>query len=101
MAFRPLTRAERILLWSFGLSFACLLGIAAGATIYFSRDLPSMERLEMIEPALKTRIMGSLPTLTGIVGLTLAHTALMALLDGPDGKFGVSGSRREVGGVCT
>ncbi len=57
MTFRPLTRAERILLWSLGLSFACLLGIAAGAAVYFSRDLPSMERLEMIEPALKTRIL--------------------------------------------
>jgi penicillin-binding protein 1A len=57
MAFRPLTCGERILLWSLGLCFVCLLGVFAGAAIYFSRDLPSMERLEMIEPAIKTRIL--------------------------------------------
>ncbi len=57
MAFRPLTRGERILLWSLGLCFVCMLGVAVGAVVYFSRDLPSMERLEMIEPALKTRIL--------------------------------------------
>lgn len=57
MGFRPLTRGERILLWGIGLCSACLLGVAAGAVIYFSRDLPPTERLEMIEPALKTRIL--------------------------------------------
>jgi tRNA A37 threonylcarbamoyladenosine dehydratase len=33
------------------------------------------------EPAFKARVLGSLPTLTGIIGLTLAHTALMTLLE--------------------
>lgn len=58
MAFRPLTKGERNFLWGLGLFFACCLGMGTGAVVFFSRDLPSMERLEMIEPALKTRILG-------------------------------------------
>jgi penicillin-binding protein 1A len=44
-------------LWGTGLALVCILGIGTAATYWFSRDLPSMERLEMIEPALKTRIL--------------------------------------------
>jgi penicillin-binding protein 1A len=57
MGFRPLTRGERIFLWGMGLTLVCVLGIGAAAIKWFSRDLPSMARLEMIEPALKTRIL--------------------------------------------
>ena len=57
MRFRPLTRGEKIFLWGLGLAFVCILGIGTAAISWFSRDLPSMERLEMIEPALKTRIL--------------------------------------------
>jgi penicillin-binding protein 1A len=44
-------------LWGTGLALVCILGIGTAAIYWFSRDLPSMERLEMIEPALKTRIL--------------------------------------------
>ena len=57
MSFRPLTRGEKIFLWGMGLFFVCFLGMGTAAIKWFSRDLPSMERLEMIEPALKTRIL--------------------------------------------
>jgi penicillin-binding protein 1A len=57
MGFRPLTRGEKIFLWGMGLALVCILGIGTAAIRWFSRDLPSMERLEMIEPALKTRIL--------------------------------------------
>jgi len=57
MGFRPLTRGEKIFLWGMGLALICILGIGTAAIKWFSRDLPSMERLEMIEPALKTRIL--------------------------------------------
>lgn len=57
MGFRPLTRGERIFLWGMGLTIVCSLGMGTGAIKWFSRNLPSMERLEMIEPALKTRIL--------------------------------------------
>ncbi|MGD1047881.1 MAG: PBP1A family penicillin-binding protein [Candidatus Krumholzibacteriaceae bacterium] len=57
MRFRPLTRGEKIFLWGLGLALVCILGIGSAAISWFSRDLPSMERLEMIEPALKTRIL--------------------------------------------
>jgi len=36
-----------------------LLGISIAGIKWFSRDLPSMARLEMIEPALKTRILAA------------------------------------------
>jgi penicillin-binding protein 1A len=52
-----LTRGEKIFLWGLGLALVCILGIGTAAISWFSRDLPSMERLEMIEPALKTRIL--------------------------------------------
>jgi penicillin-binding protein 1A len=52
-----LTRGEKIFLWGLGLALVCILGIGSAAISWFSRDLPSMERLEMIEPALKTRIL--------------------------------------------
>jgi len=57
MGFRPLTRGEKIFLWGLGLALVCVFGIGTAAISWFSRDLPSMERLEMIEPALKTRIL--------------------------------------------
>ncbi len=57
MGFRPLTRGEKIFLWSLGLALVCVIGIGTAAIQWFSRDLPSMERLEMIEPSLKTRIL--------------------------------------------
>jgi penicillin-binding protein 1A len=57
MGFRSLTRNEKMFLWSTGLLIVCLFGIGTAAVHWFSRDLPSMERLEMIEPALKTRIL--------------------------------------------
>lgn len=57
MRFRPLTRGEKIFLWGLVLALVCILGIGTAAISWFSRDLPSMERLEMIEPALKTRIL--------------------------------------------
>ena len=57
MGFRPLTRGEKIFLWGLGLALVCVFGIGTAAISWFSRDLPSMERLEMIEPALKTRLL--------------------------------------------
>jgi penicillin-binding protein 1A len=57
LGFRPLTRGEKIFLWGLGLALVCVLGIGVAAIQWFSRDLPSMERLEMIEPSLKTRIL--------------------------------------------
>jgi penicillin-binding protein 1A len=57
MGFRPLTRGEKIFLWGMGLALVCIFGMGTAAIKWFSRDLPSMERLEMIEPALKTRIL--------------------------------------------
>lgn len=36
-----------------------VLGVGSAAIKWFSRDLPSMARLEMIEPALKTRILAA------------------------------------------
>jgi penicillin-binding protein 1A len=57
MKLKPLTRGEKTFLWAVGLALVCILGTGTAAVRYFSRDLPSMERLEMIEPALKTRIL--------------------------------------------
>jgi len=57
MGFRPLTRGEKVFLWGLGLALVCVLGIGTAAMQWFARDLPSMERLEMIEPSLKTRIL--------------------------------------------
>ncbi|HRY50476.1 MAG TPA: ThiF family adenylyltransferase [Candidatus Paceibacterota bacterium] len=41
---------------------------------------------------IRKRVLGSLPTLTGIIGLTLAHVALMNLLDSAHAKYGPSKS---------
>jgi len=41
------------------LAFVMCLGIGASAIKWFSRDLPSMAKLEMIEPALKTRVLAA------------------------------------------
>ena len=59
MKRRALTRGERIFLLAMGLAFVVFLGVAAAGIKWFSRDLPSMAKLEMIEPALKTRILGA------------------------------------------
>ncbi|MDD4856942.1 MAG: PBP1A family penicillin-binding protein [Candidatus Krumholzibacteria bacterium] len=59
MQFRPLTHGEKMFLWIAGLALVCIIGIGTAAVKWFSRDLPSMERLEMIEPSLKTRILAS------------------------------------------
>jgi penicillin-binding protein 1A len=50
--------------WKFVLHSALIMvviiaGMAIAAIKWFSRDLPSMARLEMIEPALKTRILAA------------------------------------------
>lgn len=41
------------------LGVVVLLGISTAALKWFSRDLPSMAKLEMIEPALKTRVLAA------------------------------------------
>lgn len=57
MHWKPLSRTEKNILLAAALAIAIIVGIGTAAAIRFSRDLPSMERLEMIEPALKTRIL--------------------------------------------
>ncbi len=45
------------------LGVVVLLGISTAALKWFSRDLPSMAKLEMIEPSLKTRVLAADSTL--------------------------------------
>jgi len=56
---RPLSPREKITLNVIVFSIVLLLGIFTAAIKWFSRDLPSMARLEMIEPSLKTKILAA------------------------------------------
>ena len=53
---RKLKRWEKITLQSLLVAVVLIAGFMTAMLIYLSRDLPSMARLEMIEPSLKTRI---------------------------------------------
>jgi len=59
MKLRPLTQKERFILNVFIFLIVIFIGILTAAVQWFSRDLPSMARLEMIEPSLKTRILAA------------------------------------------
>lgn len=59
MRVRPMRKGERIVLFAILVMIAAVLGMAVAGYIWFSRDLPSMARLEMIEPSLKTRILAA------------------------------------------
>ena len=59
IAGRPLSPKERLILNIIIFSIVVLLGVFVAAVKWFSRDLPSMARLEMIEPSLKTRILAA------------------------------------------
>ena len=59
MRLRSLKPGEKLVLHCILIALIVLLGISAAALKWFSRDLPSMARLEMIEPALKTKILAS------------------------------------------
>jgi len=59
MPVRPLKSGFKLTLQIILVVFVLFLGIGTSALVWFSRDLPSMARLEMIEPALKTRIIAS------------------------------------------
>ncbi len=59
MHVRPMKRGEKIVLQTILIFLAAILGMATAGYIWFSRDLPSMARLEMIEPSLKTRILAA------------------------------------------
>ncbi len=59
MHMRPMKRGEKLALQIITFSIVILLGIMTAAYKWFSRDLPSMARLEMIEPSLKTRILAA------------------------------------------
>jgi penicillin-binding protein 1A len=50
---------RKILLQVLTVALVVLAGMTITAIKWFSRDLPSMARLEMIEPALKTRILAA------------------------------------------
>jgi len=56
---RPLSQKERLILNTIIFIIIVFIGIVIAAISWFSRDLPSMARLEMIEPSLKTRILAS------------------------------------------
>ncbi len=56
---RGLRRGERLFLNTFLIVLVVIIGMGAAALKWFSRDLPSMAKLEMIEPALKTRILAA------------------------------------------
>jgi len=57
MHLRPLKRDEKIIIHSLLIALVVFFGVVAAAITWLSRDLPSMARLEMIQPALKTRIL--------------------------------------------
>ncbi|MBN2183944.1 MAG: PBP1A family penicillin-binding protein [Candidatus Krumholzibacteriota bacterium] len=50
---------EKLILQVILLLIVILLGMSTAGYIWFSRDLPSMARLEIIEPSLKTRILAA------------------------------------------
>ncbi len=53
------TGRGKLLLQIAALAVVVALGITIAGIQWFSRDLPSMARLEMIEPALKTRVLAA------------------------------------------
>ncbi|MBN2071982.1 MAG: PBP1A family penicillin-binding protein [Candidatus Krumholzibacteriota bacterium] len=59
MRHRPLKKIEALILQILLLVAVVIIGIATAGYLWFSRDLPSMARLEMIEPSLKTRILAA------------------------------------------
>lgn len=59
MRFRTLRRGEKIFFNAILIILVVLFGISVAALKWFSRDLPSIARLEMIEPALKTKILAA------------------------------------------
>lgn len=59
MHFRTLRRGEKIFFNTILIIVVVLFGISVAALKWFSRDLPSMARLEMIEPALKTKVLAA------------------------------------------
>ncbi len=65
MHFRPLKKTERLILQVFLIIVVVMIGMASAGYVWFSRDLPSMARLEMIEPSLKTRILAADSTVLG------------------------------------
>jgi penicillin-binding protein 1A len=56
---RKLRRWEKITLQVLLVAVVLVAGFMTAMLIYLSRDLPSMARLEMIEPSLKTRILAA------------------------------------------
>ncbi len=59
MNIRPMKKGEKIVLQIILVIIVVSLGIATAGYVWFSRDLPSMARLEMIEPSLKTRVLAA------------------------------------------
>lgn len=59
MHVRPMKSSEKWILRVILIVIVAILGIMTSGYIWFSRDLPSMARLEMIEPSLKTRILAA------------------------------------------
>lgn len=58
-----LRRSEKLVLQIVLVAVIVVAGAATSALLWLSRDLPSMARLEMIEPSLKTRILAADSTL--------------------------------------
>ena len=56
---RKLRRGERLALQVIVVAVVLAAGFLTAMLIWLSRDLPSMARLEMIEPSLKTRILAA------------------------------------------
>ncbi len=56
---RKLRRGERLTLQVILVIIIVAAGAGTAALVWLSRDLPSMARLEMIEPSLKTRILAA------------------------------------------
>ena len=56
---RKLRRGEKLALQIILVTVVLAAGFMTAMLIYLSRDLPSMARLEMIEPSLKTRILAA------------------------------------------
>lgn len=62
------------------LDFRCVYSVEPMALALESPD--EMDRADAIGSGRPRRLLGSLPTLTGIIGLTIAHEALRILLGG-------------------
>ncbi len=56
---RKLKRGEKLALQIILVAIVLFAGFMTAMLVWLSRDLPSMARLEMIEPALKTRILAA------------------------------------------